>query len=141
MVNPKLFPIPMNLPLLLNDPRPKALAALAEVLNGGLDTPHQLQILSRCFKIKVWFEKPLYFKTVHSTRVIEKNAEGGWTRKEHIYGVTTDCHIFNRICLLKAYQDRIFYCKSKNARMGYDFPIEHMTRWEPVPPPRKRKDS
>ena len=141
MVETKQFPIPMNLPLLLNDPRPKAQAALAEVLEGDLDTPHQIQLLSRFFKIKAWFEKPFYFKTVHRTRVIEKNAEGDWVRKEHLSGVETDCHIFNRICLLDAYENRIFYCKSRHARVGYDFPIDQMTRWEPVAPPRKRKDS
>ena len=123
---------PRNMPLFINDPRPFAREALAEVFKGGLDIAHQMSILSPCYKIKVWFTRPFYFKTVRSSRIIEKSENGRWKTRQHRSGIETDCHIFNRIVL---YNGMLLYCITIKSSLGYHFPpFDHIIKWELVSP-------
>jgi hypothetical protein len=125
------LPVPMTLPLFINDPRPKAQAALAAVLKGDLDTAHQIDTLGSLFKIRVWFEKPLFFKQIRRWKVVKKSADedSSWISKELISGITTDCHVFNRITLQNGC---LLYTSCLRSRRGYHFPLELATKWELV---------
>ena len=122
---------PMNLPLLINDPRRSAVDAVAKVLEGDFDTAHQMDLLSPYYKIKVWFTRPFYLKTVRSSKIIEKSEDGQWKTRQWRSGLETDCHIFNKITW---YNGMLLYSITSNSRTGYHFPpFDCIAKWEPVP--------
>ena len=139
------IPPPMNLPLLINDPRSRAREALATVMAGGLEVLEQIHTLSQYFKIKVWFDKPLYFHTIrhwvtvkdNGSIIVERPAKDGTTEiiyKNYITGITTDCHVFSCI----RYQTgTLLYATSRKPFAGrqtaYFFPTESMIKWVPIP--------
>lgn len=129
MVN-TVIPIPMNLPLLLNDTRPGTGAAIAQVMSGNLDLLHQLDVLNKFWRIKVWFAKDVFLK-VPRHWVVNK-VEGNVTTKSYITSKTTSYHVFNKKSILY-YNDILLYVLRVNARQGYHFPTGYVIKYEPVP--------
>ena len=134
------IPLPMNLPLLIADPRPIAGKVIAQVMSGDLDLPHQLDALSTAWKIKVWFDSKVFIKTTKHWVTIKDPVEANTTftqqvyeqgvivRKKYVTGVETDCHIFNRICF---YNNALLYTVCRNGRKGYVLPL-NIIKYEPV---------
>lgn len=126
------LPMPANLPFLINDTRATARAAVATVFEGGLGTIQQIALLSRYYKIKIWFSKELTFRRV-ARKIISKTAdENGWRSIEYRHTVTTDTHIFNRIGIDNCNCNNLIYTRTASSRRGWDLPIEFALKWEPV---------
>jgi hypothetical protein len=126
-------PVPQNLPLLLNDPRPNAVAAATKVLKGGLTHRDNILELSRFWKIQVWFSEPVQIAIQHHWVVTER-VEGRVT-KTHITSKTENNHVFKGFFRNNALEGApIYYKTSSTGRHGHDFEDleSKILRYEPV---------
>ena len=133
MIN-STVPVPRNLPLLLSDPRPNAVADATRVLKGGLTHRDNILALSRHWKIQVWFSQPVTVAIQPHWVVTERGVEGRIT-KTHITSKTEDNHVFKGFFRNSALEGApIYYKKSICGRHGHDFEDleDKILRYEPV---------
>jgi hypothetical protein len=126
-------PVPQNLPLLLSDPRPNAVADATRVLKGGMSHRDNILALSRHWKIQVWFSQPVKV-AIQPHWVVTEEVEGRVT-KTHITSKTEDNHVFKGFFRNSALEGApIYYKKSICGRHGHDFEDleDKIIKYEPV---------
>jgi hypothetical protein len=135
MINPAV-PIPQNLPLLLNDPRPNAVAVAAKILKHEVVTHRDIILeLSKHWKIHVWFSQPVTVAIQPHWVVTEVRDDGGWKSKKHIRSKVEDNHIFKGFFRNHPASDWVIYYKTSTCgRHGHDFEDleDKIVRYEPV---------
>jgi hypothetical protein len=116
-------PLPKNLPLLINDKRPEALAALDRVMKGtttGLDSI--LAALGHFWKIRVWFDQPvtIYLKP----HWVKNKADGSAT---YVSAKTADNYTFSYLWMACG------LCYRTTRNYGYVFEwLDRVVKYEPV---------
>ena len=140
MIDPNV-PIPQSLPLLLNTGNSYKDEILAKILKGGMSHRDIILNLQRCWKIKIWFSKPIDIAVWTPCRLPTTL-------------IKTDCHVFNkmwpiiswvptvpiswdnRLAEIPKPDMELQYCPRRNSSYGYkllDCFIEKITRYEILP--------
>ena len=129
-----VIPLPQTLPLLINDSRPEARETIAKILKGGLELKDILHLLSRYWKVKIWFSKPVSIE-IHrrwiTQGITEEDKERNIiSRKACIHSKTSDLQVFNKFFM---HGDTLCYATSKQGRHGYYFEwFDSIIKYEPV---------
>ena len=117
--------MPKTLPLLLNDPRPAAVAAVAEILRSeDLDPVDVMIRLVKFWKIKIFFSEPVRLAIV---RHWVDNGDGS---KSYHTSKTTQVHIIPRI--FKNAAGIVGYGTNSRANKGYELEVSKIVSFEPV---------
>lgn len=126
--------LPMNLPLLLTDPRPEAVEAVSKILQSENKTPEDIMVeLSRYWKLKVTFSEPVTLQTIRHWVCNEDNTKSYITHK------TNTIHIIHRV--FKSKIGSIGYAVKHNNNRGYIFnSFDKIVSFEPIIT-TKRKDT
>lgn len=119
--------LPGNLPLLVNDPREEAREVVTRILKDDLTLQDILCKLSKFWKIKVWFDKPIEIVTRRHWKTEVYNGELVKVGSSY---KTSDVHVFSKFFM---YNNFLCYAVSKNRGKGYYFEwLDNIIRYEPV---------
>jgi hypothetical protein len=127
MINSNI-PIPTNLPLLINDPRPLAVSAVTDILHNSdsMELRDILASLGTFWPVKVWFSQPVTISVI--PRWINNPKDGYRTHKST---QTSDVHIFRGF--FKHGIDDLCYKYKQRGRTGQYFTFfDKVIKYEPV---------
>jgi len=106
---------------------------ISKIMKGDISPRRQLIELSRIFKVRVKFNKPVKIKQIPRKEKIDENS---W---RYIYYKITDNHVFSGEFFPK--YGNIYYTLKRNGRRGYPCDwIDQIKSFEPVIKSPKNKD-